>query len=490
MTGRPEHGGTEHGGTEHGGTEGRAAAPAGPPPAGAPGPDAVVGAGAALAARLEEAGVRWVVSSMVDMGGVTRVKCLPVGRLAAAAAEGTGAPESWVAAQGNGEFALPDSVGGSVGDLRLIPDLDALTACAAAPAWAWAPTDQYRQDGTPHPACQRTFLRRMVTLAEEAGFVAAVGSEFEWFTASGQDPVVPLHDGPSFSANALSLGRPLLEKVLSALEAQGMPVERFHPECSPGQFEISLSPAPPLQAADRTVLFRHTVRTVCAELGLRASFSPIAWAAGLGNGSHVHISLRDREGRNVFHGDGGPAGMSATGEAFAAGVLAELPAITAVACPTVLSYERLRPGHWVGCYRAWGHENRETALRFVQGMTGVRERAANLELRVGDAGGNPYLVLGALLAAGLEGIAQGRRLPAPLQVDPAVVGEDGLARLGVDRLPRTLDEATTALEASSGLRDAMGTELHRTLVAVRRAEARQDAEKPLEQLVAEQRWRS
>ena len=181
--------------------------------------------------------------------------------------------------------------------------------------------------------------------------------------------------------------------------------------------------------------------------------------------------------------------MTSAGAAFTAGVLAELPALTAVACPTPLSYLRLRPGRWVGCYRAWGCENREVALRLVQGMTGLRDTTANLEVRVGDAGGNPYLLVGATLAAGLEGIATGLRLPSPLQDDPAALGDEGLARLGVARLPERLEDAASALAASRVLKAAMGDQLHATLVAVRRAEAAFDADKPEDQLVAEQRWR-
>jgi glutamine synthetase len=373
--------------------------------------------------------------------------------------------------------------------MRLMPDLDFVTPLSITPGWAWAPADQYTQEGEPTPGCQRTFLKRIVARAAEAGHEASMACEFEWFTARVTDPVVPYHDGPSFSANALSRSLPLVEDILDALDEQGMQVERFHPECSPGQFEVSLSPTGPLACADGHVLFRHTVRSACERLGLRASFSPISWDAGLGNGCHLHLSLRTGDERNIFNGEGGPAGTSAEGAAFMAGVLAELSAITAVACPTALSYLRLRPGHWVGCYRAWGHENRETALRLVQGMTGLRDATANLEVRVGDAGGNPYLLIGAVLAAGLDGVARGLTLPPPLQDDPAALGEDDLARLGIERLPQQLTDAADALAGSAVLRAAMGEELHTVLVAVRRAEAAADAGKTVERLVAEQRWR-
>jgi glutamine synthetase len=428
-------------------------------------------------------------TTMVDMGGVTRIKCMPIGRLPSAAVAGTGAPESWIAALSNGDFALPSTAGGAVGDLRLVPDLDMVTQLDVASGWAWAPADQYTQEGAPHPACQRSFLRQMAERTRTAGLRTAMAFEFEWFTARQLDPITPLHEGPSFSANALARSHLLTDALVDALETQGMPIERFHPECSPGQFEVSLCPTDALRAADWHVLFRHTVRTLCEKLGLRASFSPVAWIAGLGNGCHLHLSLRDEAGANLFNGSGGPAGMSARGGAFTAGVLAELPAITAVACPTELSYQRLRPGRWVGAYGAWGHENRETALRLVQGMAGLRDATANLEVRVGDAGGNPYLVVGAVLAAGLDGIARGLTPPPPVQEDPSSLGDTGLARLGIRRLPQSLNEAAGALEASALLRAAMGDELHRTLVAVRRAEAAAAEGKPVDQLIAEQLWR-
>jgi glutamine synthetase len=151
-----------------------------------------------------------------------------------------------VAALSNGEFALPDSMGGSVGDMCLMPDLDFVIPLSLTPGWAWAPADQYTQEGEPTPGCQRTFLKRIVARAAEAGLEASMAFEFEWFTARDTDPVVPYHDGPSFSANALSRSLPLVEDILDALDEQGMQVERFHPECSPGQFEVSLSPTGPL----------------------------------------------------------------------------------------------------------------------------------------------------------------------------------------------------------------------------------------------------
>lgn len=428
---------------------------------------------------------------MVDMGGITRVICLPLRSLPDAMHAGTGFPASWDAAMSNGDFAMPNSAGGPTGDLRLIPDLDALVTLATAPGWAWAPADQYTQERTVHPACQRSYLRRIVEQLETAGLRAQIGFEFEWFTATEVDgaTVVPLHDGPSFSANAWVRSLVLLDALTSALDAQGMPVERYHPEVSPGQIEVSLCPAEPMRAADWHVLFRMTVRAICERLGYRASFAPIAWEAGLGNGCHMHLSLRDAGGRNVFQGGQGPGGMTATAEGFTAGVLAELPALTGVACATPLSYRRLEPGKWAGACGAWGHENREVALRFVQGMVGLRDRKSNLELRAVDAGANPYLVIASVLAAGLAGVKREATLPPPLQADPRVLGEKELNELGASWLPQNLETAAASLRESEVLRSAMGDQLHDTVVGVRMAEAEADEGRPVGELISEQRWR-
>ncbi len=170
-------------------------------------------------------------------------------------------------------------------------------------------------------------------------------------------------------------------------------------------------------------------------------------------------------------------------------MLAELSAIIAIACPTVPSYERLQPKHWAGAYRVWGHENREAAMRFITGMIGGRQDTANMELKAADCAGHPYLLPGAVIAAGLNGIEQGMTLPEPCWVDPASLSEEERAAAGYEQLPSSLSAAADALEASEVLRAAMGDLLHDCTVAVRRAEAEADEGRPIDEVVREHLWR-
>ncbi|MGO8684111.1 MAG: glutamine synthetase, partial [Thermoleophilia bacterium] len=230
-------------------------------------------------------------------------------------------------------------------------------------------------------------------------------------------------------------------------------------------------------------------RTVAARHGYRCSFSPVVIPSGLGNGCHLHFSLWNEAGENLFAGGGGVADLTAEGESFLAGVLAELPALTALACATTPSYERLKPQHWSGAYACWGQENREAALRFIQGATHTRGRTANMEFKAVDGSGHPYLVVGAVIAAGLHGLRQGLHLPPPVAADPHAMSPGERAAAGIKQLPASLGEAAEALASSAVLRAAMGNVLFDAMVAVRGAEAEADSGQPLDELVAEQLWR-
>ncbi|MDI5973176.1 glutamine synthetase family protein [Streptomyces sp. SL13] len=168
-------------------------------------------------------------------------------------------------------------------------------------------------------------------------------------------------------------------------------------------------------------------------------------------------------GGELLRGGAGPHGLTPDGEAFLAGVLDALPALLAVGAPSPASYLRLGPSRWAGAYQCWGLENREAALRLVSGPPG-EPGGAHAEVKCCDAAANPYLLAGAVLAAGLAGLEAAARLPAPVRGDPAVSAP------GTPRLPRTLTEAADHLAAHDVLRAAFGPVLHDAVLAVRRAE--------------------
>jgi glutamine synthetase len=439
---------------------------------------------AELAAELAAQGVVGVAGSFVDNSGIARVKTVPVGRLASAAERGIGmSPVFDVFMFDDAITASPRSTG-PVGDLRLFLDLERLIVLAAQPGWAWAPLDRRMQDGSPHPGCQRTFARRMVERAAERGLAVQVGFEVEWVLAraSGEE-FAPATVGPAYGMDRLIEVSDYCRDLLAALAAQGVEVGQLHPEYAPAQFELSVGVAEPVAAADLSLLVRHTIRAVSQRAGMRCSFAPAMTVGGVGSGCHMHASLW-RDGHTLMARGAGPHGLSVEAEAFVAGVLDGLPALLAIGAPSVASYLRLIPERWSAPYRCWGHENREAGVRLA-----ASGQDANVEIKCIDACANPYLLVGAVLALGLDGIGRGLRLPGEITVDPASLSEDQLRAAGAERLPRSLDEALQRLRDSGVLAEALGSSLFGTIIAVRETELERFADASEEEIVAATRFR-
>ena len=264
---------------------------------------------------------------------------------------------------------------------------------------------------------------------------------------------------------------------------------QFHPEYSTGQLEVSVPHGVGIAAADTHLVVRHTIRAVARNHGYVASFAPVVFAGRVGNGNHLHLSLWDRKGKNLFQGGRGPEGMTRQAEAFTAGVLEALPALTAITAPSVPSYERLQPHRWSGPWACWGRENREAALRFVTGMVGSRPDAANLEVKSMDPAANPYLALGAIVAAGIDGLDRELSLPDPVGDDPASIPARRRRSMGIRQLPDSLGAAIRELEKASMLREAMGDVLFDSFLATRRAERDVFEDQDPEDVVRAHRWR-
>lgn len=445
---------------------------------------------AGVQAWLEEAGVSAVILGFVDPSMIVRLKCVPTARFAVVAESGAGLSTLFNVAMSNDQFALlPGYIDGPSGDLRLRPDPGATVPLAAMPGWAWAPVDQYTQTGEPFPACPRAFARRMADAFAERGLSVKAVFEFEFSVGMRDDDgdFVPAHQGPGYSDIALVGNHDFALDLITTVQAQGLGLQQFHPEYADGQFEMSIAPRDPLAAADAAMVVRQSVRAVASRHGLVASFAPQV-GPDTGNGAHAHLSLWDGE-TNLMAGGNGPAGMHDRGESFVAGLLHELPAIVGVTVPTCLGYLRLQPHHWSGAMQCWGTDNREAAVRFVAGLTPATAGAANVEIKPVDGTANPYLTIGVLLAAALQGFDNGDRLPPSTEEDPDGLSDDVKAARGVRRLPGNLEEAVEQLASSSVLREAMGDFLFETFVATRRGEVEQYAGLDDDELIRRLRWR-
>jgi glutamine synthetase len=368
---------------------------------------------------------------------------------------------------------------GPVGEIRLVPDPATFAVLPYIPQSARLLCDMLTLEGEPWAACPRSFLKRMIERAAGQGFVFKAGYENEFTLARREGgQYVPLDRSPCFSTIGMDSAAPVMTEIIDALVAQDVVPEQYYAELGPGQQELPIRYADVLRAADNQLTVRDTVRGVAARHGLVASFAPKPFPDEAGNGAHVHMSLwRDGGTRNAFHDARGRYGLSDVGLAFIGGVLAHLPALVALTAPTVNSYRRLQPRFWSSAYTAWGPDNREGAIRVPSQRRGLEMESTNLELKPSDSSSNPYLALGALLAAGLDGIDGARDPGEPTLVDPDALSDAERARRGIRRLPTSLGEALDALERDEVLRGALGETLAKEYLAVKRAEVRGFADK-------------
>jgi glutamine synthetase len=419
----------------------------------------------AIATRVDEQRVRLVRFLWCGNDGTIRAKAAGRHELEDRLERGIGVTVAMQAMNGLDQLQpVPDM--GPVGEYRLVPDLDTFRVLPYAPHAAAVLTDHRTVAGEPAPVCQRWFLRRMEGRLAERGLAlrAAFENEFSLATVSDGE-YVPLDGGLCFSTISMTASQDYADDLVGALDAQGIALEQYYAELGHGQQELSTAHAPALHAADEQLLVRETIRGVAARHGLVASLAPKPWPDNAGNGAHVHFSLW--EGRhNRFFADG----LSDLARAFLAGVLAHLPGLCGLTAPSFNSYRRIVPRYWAGAYSCWGDDNREAPVRVASPFRGIEEASTNAELKACDASCNPYLALGGLIAAGLDGIERGLAPPEPVAVDPATLTDAERARRGIVPLPATQAEALDALAADELLTGALGPVLAGSYLAVRRSE--------------------
>lgn len=421
---------------------------------------------AAAIAQLESDGVATLIGTVVNAAGLTHAKTIPLRRMGAFADPGLGASPVWhVFTIDQTGIAFSDSLG-VVGDQRIRIDLSALRILGDG--LAWAPGAFFDQDGQRDPYCSRGVLEIVETRLAEAGINALVGHEMEFLLVGPDGSRLPAHLWAQYGLAGVLEFEGLVRDVTDAATGSGVSIEQFHPEYGVNQFEISLTPQPPVAAADQLQLMRIIVGRVARRYGLRVSLSPVPFAGSVGSGAHQHFSLH-KEGQPMFSGGTGARGMTPEGESAVAGVVAGLAEAEGVLCGSILSGLRMQPGHWSGAYVCWGTENREAAVRFLVGGSS-NPHGANVEVKVIDPSANPYFATATILGLALDGIEQKLTLPPEATVDPSSLTTAQRSDAGIAVLPTSQAEALDALEGSALMRRILCDEAVDSILAVRRYE--------------------
>ena len=425
--------------------------------------------------QARNAKLRLVRFQYCDNGGIMRGKTTHIDRLATRIHEGIG--QSLALQVWTGVETLPSVEGmGPVGEFRLIPDPQTFVILPYIPHAGSMMCDMIGLDGKPMGACPRSFLKRMIARAAKQGMHMLAAAEHEFYLAREEgDSYVPADRGLCYATTALDFEAEVIDAVLAALESQGIGIEQFHAELGPSQQELSIRHADALRAADNVCLVRETVRGVAYTFGLFATFAPKPFVDQAGSGAHIHFSIwgtpeSEHPHKNLFYDANALGNLSQLGKYFIGGVLRHIRGLLALTCGSPNSYQRLLPHFWSSAYSAYGFDNREGAIRIPSAFWGREAESINLELKPADHSGNPYLALGGLLAAGLDGINNQIDPGEPSEIDPANFSDEERERRGIRRFPTSLDEALDELERDQVLIEALGPDLSRAYLSVKRSE--------------------
>jgi len=327
----------------------------------------------------------------------------------------------------------------------------------------------FERQGKPLGIAPRQVLRNVLERATAMGYTASFAAEYEFFffretpqslREKNFANLTPLSPGMfGYSLLRASASADLTTELLSQLEAFDVPIEALHTETGPGVYEAAILVADGLAAADRATLFKTAIKEIAGRQGLIPTFMA-KWNADLpGSSGHLHQSLSDRQHTNLFASEES-GGMSPLMRRYIAGLVANLPELTACFCPTVNSYKRTVPGVWAPVNATWGIDNRTTAVRAIPGSA----KSTRVELRLTGADINPYIAMAASLAAGLDGIERGLEPPSPVT---------DAYKADAKPLPRTLDEAVRLLRGSAMARRWLGDDFVNHYAATREWEVRQ-----------------
>ncbi|MBU0572864.1 MAG: type I glutamate--ammonia ligase [Candidatus Margulisiibacteriota bacterium] len=332
--------------------------------------------------------------------------------------------------------------------------------------------DVHTPEGKPFEGDPRSILKKAVKEAKKLGYNFNTGPEVEFYLFEKQDgkiTTVPHDIGGYFDFSPRDLASEVREDIIFALEAMGMTSEMSHHEVGPGQHEIDVKYSDALHSADNTITLKYVIKSIASQHGLYASFMPKPLFGEAGNGMHVHQSLFNNDGKNVFYDAKDKYKLSSLAYSYMAGQLSHARAMAAVLDPTVNSYKRLVSGYEAPVYICWAQINRSALIRIPRYSPG-REQSTRMELRCPDPSCNPYLAFAVMLKCGLDGIKRKMTPPKPVEEDVYKMKPQQLKERGIHMLPFSIKRAIEEMSQDKVIKEALGPHTFGNFIEAKLAE--------------------
>jgi glutamine synthetase len=345
------------------------------------------------------------------------------------------------------------------GDYTMKPDMDTLRVIPWLEGTALVLCDVLdHKTHAPVPHAPRSVLQKQLARLDKHGLTTAVATELEFFVFREsfedlrdqryQDMTLSSAYNEDYHIFQTTKEETLMRKIRTGLQGAGINVENTKGEASAGQAEVNVCYCEALEMADNHVLVKNSVKEIAFLNGNAISFMAKWDTDAAGSSSHIHQSLRKKDGTPIFFDPAEKYGMSKTMQHYLAGLLTYADDTTCFLAPYINSYKRFSDATFAPTKAIWSIDNRTAGYRIVA----PDSESVRVECRVGGSDLNPYLAIAGQLAAGLKGIEE------KLKLEEAFSGNAYQAE-GVREIPRTLRSATVALSNSSMLREAMGDEV-------------------------------
>ncbi|MCP4188604.1 MAG: glutamine synthetase [Gammaproteobacteria bacterium] len=414
---------------------------------------------------IDATGVDSIRIEFPDLHGICRSKLIPARRLQATMEEGLNFAQATYIVDFANDLAVEGGCGGEAGwtDMTVRPDLSTFTVLPHQPHTARIIGDTYLGD-KPHPVDPRGALRRVLDQYEALGLKAMAASELEFMLFDPANEGKTYNSSPScvYQVNPAIDQKGILRTIQNSCLDLGLEVIYLNHEFFPGQYEVNWKYDEAMKMADQTFTFKTICKELAIQNDLHLTFMGRPINEGGGNGYHMHLSLNDLESnKNAFDDPKGKDGMSDLQRHFIGGQLAHARGMAAILAPTINSYKRYLPDSFAPFHIAWGGDNRTVYCR----VPDERGSATRVENRAPCASANPYLVIAAILAAGLDGIKN--------KIDPGEPADGDIYHDDsgkYQQVPFYLRDAITELRASEMLKETLSPELISAFVALKEQE--------------------
>jgi len=358
----------------------------------------------------------------------------------------------------HGVFFDGSSIGGlseiEKSDMMLKPDIETAFILPEKKSIRFI-ADIYTSTGEPAKS-PRNILKKLVEELKEKKIYPKIGAEIEFHLLLKEGRKLKPIDNGSYLDSREDSAKKLREELMLSLKNHKIDVDIIHHEVGPGQQEIGFKYGSPVETADRIIELKRIIKKISSNYNYIAVFSPKPFFKKAGSGMHIHISLFDENGKNIFYDK--KEKISEKAKNFIAGELKYIKEISAVTNPLVNSYKRLVKGFEAPVYICYGFSNRSSLIR-IPLCNGNAEKATRIEIRSPDASCNPYLAFALLIKAGVDGIKEKLPCPEPVEENVYEFNESELKKRKIDVLPESLGESVKFMEKSRLSEDFLGKKL-------------------------------